>query len=80
MKSNTLTHPHYTHTFTEEDVETFYAPCAPIADSCELSDRSPRLMLHFPSRSAGAGNPKIFIAPQGEMHAGFVIGLCPPIV
>ena len=58
-----------------------YQPCIPLADSEELASEKTRLVLYH-GGSIGqingkiyGENTKIFVAPKGEMVAGWVIGI-----
>jgi hypothetical protein len=76
----THTHPHYTNDQSFPDGSSIaYAPLAPTPDTEEMANAHPRLMMRFPSRTEGAGSVSIFVAPQGQVCSGWVIGLCPPV-
>ena len=50
-----------------------YEPCVPCGDSETLCERGDRLMAHH----GGASDPefKVFVAPKGVIHAGWVLGI-----
>ena len=50
-----------------------YEPLAPTADTPELAERGPRLMLWHGTPTAPES--RVFVAPQGELNAGWVLGI-----